>query len=180
MSFKTDMESFGKIVTYYPHEFTVDPWLQNLRDADFLTSLKNSVLIAVCAMAVCFHFAYVLFTMIGVGTQIGFHLDGFSVRDIFWCLTVILQITAMQSFIVFIAFLLRKASTAISVSVCFSFITCNILRNFLEGKVFELSCFYFAQDTSGKNLFFTSLFAVIVFGAMTGAAYFVFSRADIK
>ena len=137
-------------------------------------------LIAVCAMAVCFHFAYVLFTMIGVGTQIGFHLDSFSVRDIFWCLTVILQITAMQSFIVFIAFLLRKASTAISVSVCFSFITCNILRNFLEGKVFELSCFYFAQDTSGKNLFFTSLFAVIVFGAMTGAAYFVFSRADIK
>ena len=30
MSFKTDMESFGKIVTYYPHEFTIDPWLQNL------------------------------------------------------------------------------------------------------------------------------------------------------
>ena len=32
MSFKTDLESFGKLVTYYPHEFTVDPWLQNLQD----------------------------------------------------------------------------------------------------------------------------------------------------
>ena len=52
MSFKTDMESFGKIVTYYPHEFTIDPWLQNLQDADFLTSLKNSLLIATCAMAI--------------------------------------------------------------------------------------------------------------------------------
>ncbi len=41
MSFKTDMESFGKIVTYYPHEFTVDPWLQNLQDKDFITSLKK-------------------------------------------------------------------------------------------------------------------------------------------
>lgn len=50
MSFKTDMESFGKIVTYYPHEFTVDPWLQNLQDKDFITSLKNSVSIALCSM----------------------------------------------------------------------------------------------------------------------------------
>lgn len=52
MSFKTDMESFGKIVTYYPHEFTVDPWLENFQDAEFLTSLRNSVLIAFCAMAI--------------------------------------------------------------------------------------------------------------------------------
>ena len=56
MSFKTDMESFGKIVTYYPHEFTIDPWLQNLQDADFETSLKNSVLIAVCAMVISLGF----------------------------------------------------------------------------------------------------------------------------
>ena len=50
MSFKTDLESFGKLVTYYPHEFTVDPWLQNLQDKDFETSLRNSVCIATCAM----------------------------------------------------------------------------------------------------------------------------------
>ena len=31
MSFKTDAESFGKIVTYYPHEFTIDP----MRDTPF-------------------------------------------------------------------------------------------------------------------------------------------------
>lgn len=56
ISFKTDMESFGKIVTYYPHEFTIDPWLQNLQDADFLTSLKNSLLIATCAMLISLAF----------------------------------------------------------------------------------------------------------------------------
>lgn len=52
MSFKTDMESFGKLVTYYPHQFTFDPWLQNLQDKDFLVSLKNSACIAVCAMCI--------------------------------------------------------------------------------------------------------------------------------
>lgn len=52
MSFKTDMESFGKLVTYYPRQFTFDPWLQNLQDKDFLASLKNSACIAVCAMCI--------------------------------------------------------------------------------------------------------------------------------
>lgn len=135
---------------------------------------------AVCVAAVCFHFTYVLFTMLGVGTQVGFDLDGFSARDVFWCITVILQIFAMQSFIVFVTFLFRKASVAISVSVCFSFITCNILRNFLEGKLFELSCFYFAQDVSGKNLLYTSIFAAAVFCIMTAITYFIFNKADIK
>ena len=43
MSFKSDAESFGKIVTYYPHEFTLDPWIKNFTDAEFLSSLKNSI-----------------------------------------------------------------------------------------------------------------------------------------
>ena len=29
MSFKSDAESFGKIVTYYPHNFTIDPCIVN-------------------------------------------------------------------------------------------------------------------------------------------------------
>ena len=52
MSFKSDAESFGKIVTYYPHTFTVEPWLRNLMDKDFIASLKNSVFIALCAMTI--------------------------------------------------------------------------------------------------------------------------------
>lgn len=51
MSFKTDMESFGRFVTYYPHTFTLEPWLRNLQDKDFLLSLKNSFCIAMTAMA---------------------------------------------------------------------------------------------------------------------------------
>ena len=52
MSFKSDAESFGKIVTYYPHTFTIEPWLRNLMDKDFIASLKNSIFIALCAMTI--------------------------------------------------------------------------------------------------------------------------------
>ena len=52
MSFKTDSESFGKIVTYYPHNFTVQPWLENLTNNEFLSSLRNSLCIALSAMSI--------------------------------------------------------------------------------------------------------------------------------
>ena len=56
MSFKSDAESFGKIVTYYPHDFTLDPWVQNFSDKDFLRSLKNSSLIALLSMVISIGF----------------------------------------------------------------------------------------------------------------------------
>ena len=56
MSFKSDTETFGKILTYYPHKFTIDPWLENLTDKDFLVSLRNSVVIATCSMTLSLFF----------------------------------------------------------------------------------------------------------------------------
>lgn len=42
ISFKSDAETFGKILSYYPREFTFAPWLVNLQDKTFLLSLRNS------------------------------------------------------------------------------------------------------------------------------------------
>jgi multiple sugar transport system permease protein len=42
ISFKSDMETFGKVLTYFPKKITVTPWLTNLRDSNFISSLKNS------------------------------------------------------------------------------------------------------------------------------------------
>lgn len=41
ISFKSDAETFGKVLTYFPHDFTVDPWLENLTDKTFLSSLEK-------------------------------------------------------------------------------------------------------------------------------------------
>ena len=35
MSFKSDAESFGKLVTYYPHHFTLEPWIKTSRMQSF-------------------------------------------------------------------------------------------------------------------------------------------------
>lgn len=56
MSFKTDGESFGKLVTYYPHQFTLEPWIENFSDKDFLASLKNSMVIAFLSMIISIFF----------------------------------------------------------------------------------------------------------------------------
>ncbi|MDE7179561.1 MAG: carbohydrate ABC transporter permease [Lachnospiraceae bacterium] len=52
ISFKSDAETFGKVLTYFPHEFTFDPWLVNLTDATFLLSLRNSFINAACTMLI--------------------------------------------------------------------------------------------------------------------------------
>ncbi|PWJ50715.1 carbohydrate ABC transporter permease [Faecalicatena contorta] len=56
MSFKSDEEIFGKILTYYPHDFTVAPWIDNFRDPAFLRSLKNSVIISILTMCLALIF----------------------------------------------------------------------------------------------------------------------------
>lgn len=52
ISFKSDSETFGKVLTYFPHEFTVDPWLVNLTDPTFLMSLRNSFINGFLTMAI--------------------------------------------------------------------------------------------------------------------------------
>lgn len=52
LSMKTDAEAFGKVLTYFPREFTFYPWLMNLKDATFIASLKNSFLNAFLTMAI--------------------------------------------------------------------------------------------------------------------------------
>lgn len=56
MSFKSDAESFGKIVTYFPHTFTFAPWILNFSDAEFVNSLKNSLIIALLSMVLSMGF----------------------------------------------------------------------------------------------------------------------------
>lgn len=65
MSLKSDSEIFGKVLTYYPHSFTFDPWIVNFSDRDFLLSLKNSTVIALLSM--CFSLVFGIPTAYGIG-----------------------------------------------------------------------------------------------------------------
>lgn len=52
ISFKSDTETFGKILTYFPHEISIDPWIANLQDPEFLSSLRNSFINGLLTMAI--------------------------------------------------------------------------------------------------------------------------------
>ena len=52
MSFKSDTEIFGKVLTYFPKDITIDPWLVNLNDPVFMLSLRNSFINAFLTMSI--------------------------------------------------------------------------------------------------------------------------------
>ena len=52
ISFTTDTETFGKVLTYFPRQITIDPWLVNLKDPVFLLSLRNSFINGFLTMAI--------------------------------------------------------------------------------------------------------------------------------
>ncbi len=50
-SLKTDVEIFDKNISFWPRVVTVNPWVTQLGDKEFLASLFNSFAIAICNMA---------------------------------------------------------------------------------------------------------------------------------
>ena len=130
--------------------------------------------------AVLLHFVYVVSTMIGLGVKNGFSFEGFQMSDLYWCITVMLQLIAMQSIIVLITFLCAKAAAAIAVSVVFMFFMCNILRNFLNVKVYTMSCFCLAPNHSSETLIGSGIAAIATVVVVIMVTWLVFRKKEIK
>lgn len=126
------------------------------------------------------HFIYVISSMIGVGSKTGFSVNMFSVQDLSWCITIMLQLIALQSIILLISFICANAPAAIAVSVSFVVIACNVLRNFLEGTVFTRTVFYFAPDNMKETLLSTSVVAAMTWVITIAFTYIVFRKKEIK
>ncbi|MCI8995715.1 MAG: ABC transporter permease, partial [Lachnospiraceae bacterium] len=104
----------------------------------------------------------------------------FSVTDFVWLLVVILQICANICIVMFIVFALKKVTSGIAVTVVFSFVSCNILRNFIGESVFRLTCFSLAQMNDNRTLALSAVFAVTVIVISLTATHLVFRKAEIK
>lgn len=135
--------------------------------------------ITVLGLAVFLHSCYIMGTMLGTGIKAGFSWAGFGRCDILWCVTIALQLIAFQSIIVWIVFLVRRFAAAITISVCFTFITCNLIRNYTNSRLFQISVFCLAQDSSLETLLPAGIVAVVVLVLMSTATYFTFRRAEI-
>ena len=131
-------------------------------------------------MAELLHLTYVFATVLGFVVKYRFDSSIFSITDFVWMLVVMLQICAIISIVMFIIFALKKVTSGIAVTVVFSFVSCNILRNFISESVFRLTCFSLAQTSDNRTLALSAVFAAVVIVISLTATHFVFRKAEIK
>ncbi|MCM1037919.1 MAG: ABC transporter permease [Roseburia sp.] len=131
-------------------------------------------------VTIILHFIIIVSAMLGVGIKVGFSLSGFGMQDMWQSVTIALQIIAFQSIIVFLVFAIRNFGAAIIAAVCFTFVTCNMLRNFIHSGIFLVSCFCLVRENTTETLFKASFLAVAVTGVMFVAACAVFQKAEIR
>lgn len=136
--------------------------------------------IPVLLSGVILHYAYVISSVVGVACKNGFSVNMFRTEDVFWCITVMLQLMGLQSIITMLTFICAKAPAAIAISVSFMIVACNILRNFLDGTFFTKTVFCLARDNARETLLPTSIVAVITLVVSIALTYLVFRRKEIK
>lgn len=142
-------------------------------------SVLLSRTIIVYAAAIILHFLNFLTLAAGFWMSIGLEEDFFSVQNLIWLLVVMVQVCGIQSVTVLVVFVTRNVTAAIAVSVCSSFVMCNILRNYTTSKIFTLSCFSLAQDNSWDVLIPSLIFALLIIAVMFAITYYCFKKSDI-
>ncbi|MCM1214707.1 MAG: ABC transporter permease [Lachnospiraceae bacterium] len=136
--------------------------------------------ITAAIMAMLLHLTYVFATVLGFSVKYRFDSSILSVTDFVWLLVVMLQICANICIVMLIVFSLKKVTSGIAVTVVFSFVSCNILRNFISKSVFRLTCFSLAQTSDSRTLALSAVFAAAVIVISLTATHFVFRKAEIK
>ena len=84
-----------------------------------------------------------------------------------------LQICATLCIVMFIVFALKKITSGIAVTVIFSFLSCNVLRNFISDSIFKLTPFSLAQTSDNRTLALSVLIAAVVIVVSITATNFV-------
>lgn len=130
-------------------------------------------------MAILLHLTYVFATVLGFAMRYRFDSSIFSIKNFVWLLVVMSQICANICIVMFIVFTLKKATSGIAVTVVFSFVSCNILRNFISGSIFRLTCFSLAQTSDNKTLALSEILAVAMITISLTATHFVFSKMEV-
>ena len=133
-------------------------------------------LLAGSLMAVLLHGIYVISALLGYAAKHGMDGNIFQKQNLFWILTIMLQLVALQSITTFIIFIFKSLSAA----VCVSFIACNIIRNFTDSEIFTLSCFCLARNSETRTLLISSIYAVAITIVVAVSTHILFKKAEIK
>lgn len=130
-------------------------------------------------LAIWLHISFILGAYAGAAFKYGIELSLIEADSLIWLLVVLLQVVTVQSFTVLIVFLLKKALAAMAAATLLSLIACNILRNFVNSKIFTLSCFCLAQNKEQITLLSSALYAAATLVIVMAATYLTFCKADM-
>lgn len=140
-----------------------------------------SRMVVVCAFAILLHVIYVLSAVFGFSVVRGFDTSVLSIRNALWLLIVLIQLVAVISGVVLLSFWAKRLSEAIVLSTIYSFVCCNVLRNYLmSSKIFTLSCFCFVQSRTTENLVYATISALVTMFIFLTIAIFSFNKAEVK
>lgn len=147
--------------------------------------LARSIVVLPVAVGI-YIFAYVLPVTVGStvadGLGAGLSVQGAILRLVLFCI----QVAAVLSFTILFMFVSNSATVGMMVSVCFTFLTCNLLRNFLDAHnpVFALTSFCRIMmnegGLNGKDIVISALSATINTVAVLVLTYHLFKREELK
>lgn len=130
--------------------------------------------------AVLLHFIWVVSALIGFVVKRGMDFSVFSFINFVWLIIVFIQIMAITSVVIMIEFFAKNASVAMVITTVTVFVTCNIIRNFIEIKVYQFTCFGLVQNGSWTVLLPAMLYAIVVILVIGMITYMGFRKAEIK
>ena len=142
-----------------------------------IVALPFTVLIYMCytvTITVCFGIIN------GFGTEVT--IAEMLVRLILFAL----QVMAVQSFTIFFMFVCRNATLGMMISVCFTFVTCNILRNIFgeNNLLFRITSFYRImmndKDLTTQNIIVSFVSAIATILIMFLLTHIVFQKAELQ
>lgn len=139
-----------------------------------------SRMIVVCVFAILFHLTFIISTIFGFFAERGVDTSLFCMENAFWLLTVLIQLSAITSGVVLISFIAKKVAEAVALSALYTFICCNILRNFISAKIYVLSCFYFVQNNSLGNLVSAIISALVTMIVFLVIGTIIFNKVEVK
>lgn len=139
-----------------------------------------SRMIMVCILAALFHVTFIVSTILGFFAERGIDVSLFRMENALWLFTVLVQLSAVTGGVVLISFMAKKAVEAVALSVLYSFICCNVLRNFMRTEIYTRSCFCFVRDSSSENLLSAALSALVTMIVFLAIAAITFNKAEVK
>lgn len=129
---------------------------------------------------IIFQAAYIVTTVISLGSRIGFDTMIFTPETKLWVLTVVLQMIALESFFIFLSFACCNLYVGLIFSVIMAFTLVNVFRNiFRDVRWYQVSFLHFWENSSRADLITCSVVAAISIAVFIILSYVVFRKREI-